>query len=151
MTLCFNTLSLQKQKLFHTLLLLFCLLYNEVLAVFISSFSFLSLSVHLFHSVSSQNMTGVSEQEAVSLDQLKQLMSEFAKERDWEQFHSPRNLLLALVCFLFFYFSLHFASTLFPSVIFQPTHVNFFNFSTHPCQIFYLFLSLFCWGVHFVL
>ncbi|KAL9303433.1 hypothetical protein ACSQ67_020696 [Phaseolus vulgaris] len=42
-------------------------------------------------------MTGVSEQEAVSLDQLKQLMSEFAKERDWEQFHSPRNLLLALV------------------------------------------------------
>ncbi|ESW06243.1 hypothetical protein PHAVU_010G031100 [Phaseolus vulgaris] len=42
-------------------------------------------------------MTGVSEQEAVSLDQLKQIMSEFAKERDWEQFHSPRNLLLALV------------------------------------------------------
>ncbi|WVZ16331.1 hypothetical protein V8G54_009313 [Vigna mungo] len=42
-------------------------------------------------------MTGVSEKAAVSLDQLKEIMSEFAKERDWEQFHSPRNLLLALV------------------------------------------------------
>ncbi|KAK7382739.1 hypothetical protein VNO80_01787 [Phaseolus coccineus] len=42
-------------------------------------------------------MTGVSEQGPVSLDQLKQIMSEFSKERDWEQFHSPRNLLLALV------------------------------------------------------
>ncbi|XP_014516189.1 dCTP pyrophosphatase 1-like [Vigna radiata var. radiata] len=42
-------------------------------------------------------MTGVSEKAGVSLDQLKEIMSEFAKERDWEQFHSPRNLLLALV------------------------------------------------------
>ncbi|KAK7389314.1 hypothetical protein VNO78_24201 [Psophocarpus tetragonolobus] len=43
-------------------------------------------------------MTGIPPEEAtVSLDQLKEMMSEFAKERDWEQFHSPRNLLLALV------------------------------------------------------
>ncbi|XP_027907124.1 dCTP pyrophosphatase 1-like [Vigna unguiculata] len=42
-------------------------------------------------------MTGVSEEAPVSLDQLKQIMSDFAKERNWEQFHSPRNLLLALV------------------------------------------------------
>ncbi|KAK1319311.1 hypothetical protein QJS10_CPB04g01412 [Acorus calamus] len=33
----------------------------------------------------------------VTLDELKNRMAEFAKERDWDQFHSPRNLLLALV------------------------------------------------------
>ncbi|KNA16560.1 hypothetical protein SOVF_088070 [Spinacia oleracea] len=33
----------------------------------------------------------------VSLEDLKLKMAEFAKERDWDQFHSPRNLLLALV------------------------------------------------------
>ncbi|TKY68738.1 dCTP pyrophosphatase 1 [Spatholobus suberectus] len=42
-------------------------------------------------------MTGIPEEMPVTLDLLKQKMSEFAKERDWEQFHSPRNLLLALV------------------------------------------------------
>ncbi|KAJ4729072.1 dCTP pyrophosphatase 1-like [Melia azedarach] len=41
--------------------------------------------------------TGVEEGESVTLDLLKQKMAEFAKERDWDQFHSPRNLLLALV------------------------------------------------------
>lgn len=35
--------------------------------------------------------------ECVTLDVLKQKMDDFAKERDWERFHSPRNLLLALV------------------------------------------------------
>nr|XP_043634831.1 dCTP pyrophosphatase 1-like [Erigeron canadensis] len=33
----------------------------------------------------------------VSLSDLKKKMADFAKERDWDQFHSPRNLLLALV------------------------------------------------------
>ncbi|XP_028769709.1 dCTP pyrophosphatase 1-like [Neltuma alba] len=44
-------------------------------------------------------MTGVPEggSESVTLDLLKHKMAEFAKERDWERFHSPRNLLLALV------------------------------------------------------
>ncbi|XP_065876805.1 uncharacterized protein [Euphorbia lathyris] len=42
-------------------------------------------------------MTGVSDAESVSLDLLKNIMADFSKERDWEQFHSPRNLLLALV------------------------------------------------------
>ncbi|XP_022758777.1 dCTP pyrophosphatase 1-like [Durio zibethinus] len=43
-------------------------------------------------------MTGVEEgDQSVSLDLLKQKMANFAKERDWDQFHSPRNLLLALV------------------------------------------------------
>ncbi|CAL5333825.1 unnamed protein product [Camellia sinensis] len=42
--------------------------------------------------------TGVSEgDESVSLEFLKKKMADFAKERNWEQFHSPRNLLLALV------------------------------------------------------
>ncbi|RDX57734.1 dCTP pyrophosphatase 1 [Mucuna pruriens] len=42
-------------------------------------------------------MTGVAEETPVTLDTLKQLMAQFAKERDWDRFHSPRNLLLALV------------------------------------------------------
>ncbi|KAF5746257.1 dCTP pyrophosphatase 1-like [Tripterygium wilfordii] len=42
-------------------------------------------------------MTGAEEGYCVSLDLLKKKMAEFAKERDWDQFHSPRNLLLALV------------------------------------------------------
>ncbi|MED6213416.1 hypothetical protein PIB30_093094 [Stylosanthes scabra] len=42
-------------------------------------------------------MSEVPEGGSVSLDMLKKLMAEFAKERDWDQYHSPRNLLLALV------------------------------------------------------
>ncbi|KAL4558519.1 hypothetical protein LXL04_036720 [Taraxacum kok-saghyz] len=37
------------------------------------------------------------EEEIVTLNLLKQKMHDFARERDWEQYHSPRNLLLALV------------------------------------------------------
>ena len=33
----------------------------------------------------------------VSLKGLSKKLDEFAKERDWEQYHSPRNLLLAMV------------------------------------------------------
>ncbi|XP_014497302.1 dCTP pyrophosphatase 1 [Vigna radiata var. radiata] len=42
-------------------------------------------------------MTGIADEAPVTLDTLKQLMAQFAKERDWDRFHSPRNLLLALV------------------------------------------------------
>ncbi|CAN6554321.1 unnamed protein product [Malus baccata var. baccata] len=42
-------------------------------------------------------MTGFAQGENVTLDLLKKKMAEFAKERDWDQFHSPRNLLLAMV------------------------------------------------------
>ncbi|KAL0389910.1 UNVERIFIED_CONTAM: dCTP pyrophosphatase 1 [Sesamum calycinum] len=46
-------------------------------------------------------MTGAKQagggEEPVTLDLLKRTMDDFAKERDWEKFHSPRNLLLALV------------------------------------------------------
>ncbi|KAK6266126.1 hypothetical protein QUC31_016963 [Theobroma cacao] len=42
-------------------------------------------------------MTGVRDKEGVTLEELKERMAEFARERDWDQFHSPRNLLLALV------------------------------------------------------
>jgi len=30
-------------------------------------------------------------------DDLKKRLAEFAKERDWEQFHSPKNLAMALI------------------------------------------------------
>ncbi|OAY65296.1 dCTP pyrophosphatase 1 [Ananas comosus] len=33
----------------------------------------------------------------VSLKELSGMLEEFAKERDWEKYHSPRNLLLAMV------------------------------------------------------
>jgi NTP pyrophosphatase (non-canonical NTP hydrolase) len=31
------------------------------------------------------------------LDELKQRLHEFARQRDWEQFHSPKNLSMALI------------------------------------------------------
>ncbi|KAD7478107.1 hypothetical protein E3N88_01243 [Mikania micrantha] len=43
--------------------------------------------------------TPADRQDDVSLSELKKKMADFAKERDWDQFHSPRNLLLALVLF----------------------------------------------------
>jgi len=46
-------------------------------------------------------MAGVPEGDSVSLGKLKQMMAQFAKERDWDQYHSPRNLLLAMVYFFF--------------------------------------------------
>jgi len=33
----------------------------------------------------------------VGLKELSRKLNDFAKERDWEQYHSPRNLLLAMV------------------------------------------------------
>ncbi|PSR96625.1 DCTP pyrophosphatase [Actinidia chinensis var. chinensis] len=33
----------------------------------------------------------------VSLEELRDRLAEFARVREWEQYHSPRNLLLALV------------------------------------------------------
>lgn len=37
------------------------------------------------------------EKEVVSLGTLSKKMDDFAKARDWEKYHSPRNLLLAMV------------------------------------------------------
>ncbi|XP_078167410.1 uncharacterized protein LOC144562124 [Carex rostrata] len=34
----------------------------------------------------------------ISLKELSRRLQDFAMERDWEQYHSPRNLLLAMVC-----------------------------------------------------
>lgn len=34
---------------------------------------------------------------ADSLEQLRQQLAAFAQERDWEQFHSPKNLSMALI------------------------------------------------------
>ncbi|CAI9762823.1 unnamed protein product [Fraxinus pennsylvanica] len=47
-------------------------------------------------SVNREEMKGASG-EGLTLEKLKEKMAFFAKERDWDQFHSPRNLLLALV------------------------------------------------------
>ncbi|KAL2506366.1 NTP Pyrophosphohydrolase MazG-related [Abeliophyllum distichum] len=44
-----------------------------------------------------EEMKGASGQGGLTLEELKEKMANFAKERDWDQFHSPRNLLLALV------------------------------------------------------
>ncbi|KAJ7387190.1 dCTP pyrophosphatase 1 [Desmophyllum pertusum] len=35
--------------------------------------------------------------EEPSLEKIRQMQSQFAKERDWDQFHQPRNLVLAMV------------------------------------------------------
>jgi len=35
--------------------------------------------------------------EEPSLEKIRQMQSDFAKERDWDQFHQPRNLVLAMV------------------------------------------------------
>nr|GMD06017.1 dCTP pyrophosphatase 1-like [Ipomoea batatas] len=40
---------------------------------------------------------GSGEGAGVTLEELQKKMADFARERDWDQFHSPRNLLLALV------------------------------------------------------
>ncbi|XP_062225365.1 uncharacterized protein LOC133924026 [Phragmites australis] len=40
---------------------------------------------------------GGGEVMAVTLEDLRKKMGDFARERGWEQFHSPRNLLLAMV------------------------------------------------------
>ncbi|XP_057519662.1 uncharacterized protein LOC130800233 [Amaranthus tricolor] len=42
-------------------------------------------------------MAQISEENNVSLDLLKQIMRDFAQERGWQSYHTPRNLLLALV------------------------------------------------------
>lgn len=51
----------------------------------------------------------VAEDERVniSLKDLSKKLEEFAKARDWEKYHSPRNLLLAMVNNLPHYFSLN--------------------------------------------
>ncbi|MDF1530564.1 MAG: nucleotide pyrophosphohydrolase, partial [Sedimenticola sp.] len=39
----------------------------------------------------------MSDQTVDSLDKLNQRLLSFARERDWEQFHSPKNLAMALI------------------------------------------------------
>jgi dCTP diphosphatase len=42
-------------------------------------------------------VTDASESPSVDLRSLQERIREFVRERDWEQFHTPKNLLLALV------------------------------------------------------
>lgn len=44
-----------------------------------------------------QGATTFRFSEEPSLEKIRQMQSEFAKERDWDQFHQPRNLVLAMV------------------------------------------------------
>ena len=45
-----------------------------------------------------ENSNGCSRKSKdVSLQELKDRLAEFAEVRGWDQYHSPRNLLLALV------------------------------------------------------
>ena len=39
----------------------------------------------------------ISQTTTDSLAQLRQRLADFAAERDWEQFHSPKNLAMALI------------------------------------------------------
>ena len=34
----------------------------------------------------------------MDIDRIKALLAEFARERDWDQFHTPKNLTTALMC-----------------------------------------------------
>ncbi|KAL9257840.1 dCTP pyrophosphatase 1-like protein [Drosera capensis] len=45
----------------------------------------------------SLSASAMEDDKGVTLEELKMKLADFAKERDWDQFHSPRNLLLALV------------------------------------------------------
>jgi hypothetical protein len=41
--------------------------------------------------------SGHSFDASMTLESLRQNLQSFARERDWEQYHTPRNLALALV------------------------------------------------------
>ncbi|KAM1142733.1 hypothetical protein FF1_031751 [Malus domestica] len=55
------------------------------------------LGFGVYSAVGDMAGVGVAEREGVTLQELKKKMAELSRERDWDQFHSPRNLLLALV------------------------------------------------------
>ena len=88
--------------IYYSLFSIYIYIYIYILekeCILLSYLNLLSFSTLIFSSLLF-NMTGVADEAPVTLDTLKQLMAQFAKERDWDRFHSPRNLLLALVCFL---------------------------------------------------
>ena len=52
----------------------------------------------IYSQMSVENQNKTSSQGSISvLETMRMTLSEFAKDRDWEQFHSIRNLVLALV------------------------------------------------------
>lgn len=76
----------------------------------------------------------------VTLEALRRRMAEFAKERDWDQFHSPRNLLLALVITFLFVKSLYlFAASSDGSCL--ASFMAFFWLGIHVLEIQHLLLS----------
>lgn len=79
----------QEKLLLLTSLFISLSLFSRIVSVF--------WSLALNSKLTKEMTTGVGDGESVSLDLLRQKMADFAKERDWDKFHSPRNLLLALV------------------------------------------------------
>jgi dCTP diphosphatase len=55
------------------------------------------LSANQMNNTSSSGKDEFHFDRSISMEQLRQLQDQFARERDWEQFHTPRNLLIALV------------------------------------------------------
>merc|ERR1712130_521767 len=43
------------------------------------------------------DLSSSNKADDISIESIKQMMSQFVKEREWEKYHTPRNLLLALV------------------------------------------------------
>ncbi|XP_060064834.1 dCTP pyrophosphatase 1-like [Ylistrum balloti] len=50
-----------------------------------------------FEEIVNPHKEGFKFSEEPSLEKIRELQSIFAKERNWEQYHTPRNILLALV------------------------------------------------------
>lgn len=48
-------------------------------------------------STSQQQRSNRSNFTSMELDDVRELVAEFARERDWDQFHTVRNILIALV------------------------------------------------------
>lgn len=102
----------------------------------------------------------VAEDERVniSLKDLSKKLEEFAKARDWEKYHSPRNLLLAMVINLSHYFCLNiyifsdtnirtFLSCELSCIFYYPSLFTNYNIRTiimcrHPDEMFLLTMAL---------
>lgn len=84
------------------------------------------------------------EKSAVTLEDLKRKMAEFARERDWDQFHSPRNLLLALVTNHFFlYFATNTNYFLLCLLLSRFPHLGFRFFFFYSLTVFLIFFYYF--------
>ncbi|XP_068679725.1 dCTP pyrophosphatase 1-like [Montipora foliosa] len=56
-----------------------------------------STSINIESAMDVEEMQSFRFSEEPSLEKIREMQSEFSKERDWDQFHQPRNLVLAMV------------------------------------------------------